>query len=220
MEIIISDEIRKAAPGYRMIEIEAVVVNAPTPDALWQEIERTGESLRSLLEISDINKRPGIAGTRAAYKALGKEPNRYRPSCESMCRRLVKGMNLYRIDALVDLVNLLSLKTGYSIGGFDGDKIQGDTITLSVAGEGDEFEGIGRGVLNIAHMPAYRDAAGVIGTPTSDHERTKMELSTRNIVMCINIYREEMNEADTIAETVRLLETYAAATDIRIRTFR
>lgn len=218
MEIVISDAIRAGVPGYKMILVEADVVNGPTPDALWREIELFGDSLRSLLEMPDINRRPGIAGTRAAYKAFGKDPNRYRPSCESMCRRLVKGMELYRIDALVDLVNLLSIKTGYSIGGFDGDRIEGDTLTLGVGREGEPFEGIGRGPLNIAGLPVYRDSAGPIGTPTSDHERTKMTLATRRLVMCINIYREEMPPADTVAETVRLLETYAGAADIQVRT--
>lgn len=219
MKIEISDEFRAGAPGYMMILVEADVVNVPTPDALWHEIEATAGSIRGLLEIQDINKRPGIAGTRAAYKAFGKEPNRYRPSCESMCRRLVKGMELYRIDALVDLVNLLSIKSGYSIGGFDGDRIDGDTLTLGVGRRSEPFEGIGRGPLNIEGMPVYRDAAGPIGTPTSDHERTKMDLSTRRIVMCINIYREEMPPADTIAEAVRMLETYASASGIEIHTF-
>mgnify|MGYP000747919632 CR=1 FL=1 len=84
----------------------------------------------------------------------------------------------YQIDTLVDLINLVSIRYGYSIGGFDADKIQGDTLVLGIGKSGEPYEGIGRGELNIEGMPVYRDAMGGIGTPTSDNERTKLEAGT------------------------------------------
>ena len=54
--------------------------------------------------------------------------------------------------------------------------------------EGEPYEGIGRGPLNIAGLPVYRDAQGGVGTPTSDHERTKMTLGTTHLVVLINGY--------------------------------
>ena len=62
------------------------------------------------------------------------------------------------------------------------------SLSLGAGREGEPFEAIGRGILNIAHMPVYRDAIGGIGTPTSDNERTKIDLDTRRLLMCINIY--------------------------------
>ncbi len=171
-------------------------------------------------ELSDINKRPGIKATRDVYKALGKEPNRYRPSSEALCRRAVKGLELYRINALVDLINVLSLLSGYSIGGFDASKIDGDVLTLGVGREGEPFEAIGRGMLNICGMPVYRDNTGGIGTPTSDNERTKLDLSTTRLLMCINIYGEEMPADDVAGMAVNLLEKYAEANNITINYFR
>ena len=163
-----------------------------------------------------INKRPGIAATRQAYKALGKEPNRYRPSSEALCRRLVKGMELYRTLTLIDLINLLSVRSGYSIGGFDLDKILGDTLRLGAGREGEKFEAIGRGLLNIESLPIYRDEIGGIGTPTSDEERTKLSENTSRLLMCINIYGEELSIEDTINLTTDLLTRHASATDINI----
>ncbi|MDE7154391.1 MAG: hypothetical protein K2O00_08140 [Muribaculaceae bacterium] len=217
MKIVISDEIRQAAPAYMTLVMEADVLNIPSPDALWAEIEQFADEYRASTELSQVNKRPGIASTRAAYKALGKDPNRYRPSNESMGRRLVKGMELYCIDALVDLVNLLSLKSGYSIGGFDRDKISGDTLTLGVGREGEPYEGIGRGELNIAGLPVFRDAVGGVGTPTSDNERTKMDLDTRHIVITIHQFAEDMPLDRTEQLARRLLEDYASATNITSR---
>lgn len=220
MNILFDDSIRAVAPGLRVIAIEADVENTPTSPELWAMIERAAGDIAAITELSDVNKRPGISATRKAYKALGKEPNRYRPSSEALTRRVVKGMGLYRIDTLVDLINLISLQSGYSIGGFDLDKIEGDTLTLGVGREGEPFEAIGRGELNIACMPVYRDNVGGIGTPTSDNERTKLDLSTKQLLMCVNVYGEDMAIEDTVSLTVGLLENFASATNVRINYFR
>ena len=217
MEIVISDKIKSAAPDYVMVLVEADVTNSVTSDSLWQEIEDYSAYLRENVELSQVNKRSGIVATRNAYKACGKDPNRYRPSSEALCRRIVRGMELYKIDTLVDLVNLLSMKSGYSVSGFDRDKIAGDTLTISVGEEGEPFEGIGRGPLNIAGMPVYRDAIGGIGTPTSDNERTKIDLNTTHAVICIHIYGLDMPIEEAISLTERLLTQYAAARNITVR---
>ena len=101
---------------------------------------------------------------------------------------MLQGKELYQIDTLVDLVNLASIAFGYSIGGFDADKMVGDTLTLGIGREGEPYEGIGRGMLNIAGLPVYRDAKGGVGTPTSDNERTKMTLATTHLLVLINGY--------------------------------
>ncbi len=217
MDILFEDVIRQAAPGLRVVTIEADVSNSETSDELWALLTKTGADIREVLELGDINKRSGIRATREAYKALGKEPNRYRPSSEALCRRLVKGMELYRINTLVDIINLISVQSGYSIGGFDLDKIEGNTLTLGAGREGEPFEGIGRGLLNIEHLPVYRDAAGGIGTPTSDNERTKLDVDTRRLLMCVNIYGEEMPVDDVIGLTLSLLERFADASNINVK---
>lgn len=220
MEIRFEDRIKEAAPSLLVVTVEADVNNPETSDELWALLERSAADIRSVTELSDINTRPGIKATRQAYKALGKEPNRYRPSAEALSRRVVKGLDLYRINTLVDLINIVSLMSGYSIGGFDADIIEGDTLTLGVGREGEEFEGIGRGPLNICGLPVYRDAVGGIGTPTSDHERTKLTSSTTRLLMCINIYGEEMPVEDVVNMTVGLLEKYAAAKNISVNYYR
>lgn len=220
MKIKIEDAIAEAAPDYKVILVTADVTNRQTDDRLWNEIESFASSFKELHEMADINKRPGIAGTREAYKRLGKEPNRYRPSTEALCRRMVKGLGLYRTTALVDLINLLSVSCGHSIGGFDADKIEGDMLMLGVGREGEPYEAIGRGQLNIACLPVFRDSVGGVGTPTSDNDRTKLSDDTRRLVMTINIYRPEMPDDDIIAMTRRLLEDYADAKNISFETVK
>ena len=82
---------------------------------------------------------------------------------------------------------------GYSIGGFDADKFVGNTLTLGIGKEGEPYEGIGRGMINIHGLPVYRDEIGGVGTPTSDHERTKITIDTTHLLVLINGY--DGNEA-------------------------
>lgn len=214
--LVISDEIKARAPGLHVLQIEADIENPATPDALWDELETLAADVRARYAMEMVNKRPAIAATRAAYKACGKEPNRYRPSAEALMRRMVKGMELYRTSAVIDLINLLSVACGHSIGGFDADRIDGDTVTLGIGRGGEPYEAIGRGPLNIAGMPVWRDAVGGIGTPTSDNDRTKLSESTRNLLMIINMYGLEAPVEEVEARAVELLRQYAAATDIRV----
>lgn len=219
MKITVEDRIREICPAMQIALIRAKVINTPTSDELWSEISEASQRIRDSYELSWINKRPAIVATRNLYKRLGKDPNRYRVSSEALCRRVVKGMELYRIDTLVDLINLISMGSGYAIGGFDADKIQGDEVRLGVGEAGEKFEGIGRGLLNIEGLPVYRDAVGGIGSPTSDEERTKITLQTTRLQMQINAFGEEMPLTDTVKWTVGLLEKYAQATEFEIEIF-
>lgn len=216
-QIEFSKEIIEAAPDLKVIQIEADVSNPPTSDLLWNEVIAESSRISGQYEISDINKRPAISANRAAYKALGKEPNRYRPSSEALCRRAVNGKGLYRLTTLVDIINLVSMASGYSIGGFDADKIDGDLLRLGVGEDGEIFHGIGRGLLNIHCLPVYRDAKGGIGTPTSDEERTKLTETTTRLLMLVNMYGTEMSAEEVVSLTDRLLRDYASAADIRVR---
>lgn len=212
----ISEEVRTKAPQLKIIQIEADVKNGLTSDALWAEIEAEENRVGEGYAMPEVNKRPAIAATRAAYKAMGKEPNRYRPSAEALCRRCVKKMGIYRLTTLVDLINLVSMRSGYSIGGFDLDRITGDDLVLGIGREGEPFEAIGRGMLNIHCLPVWRDAEGGIGTPTSDTERTKLTADTRRVLLIFNVYGEEMPVEDTIEFATDLLKRYAFAENIAV----
>ena len=197
MKIVVSLEIESVCPTFVGAAVEAQVTNSSYCEALWDEIHALENKYRQELTTESLKQLPGIAATRSVYKACGKDPSRYRPASEQLIRRMLQGKELYQIDTLVDLVNLASIAFGYSIGGFDADKFVGDTLTLGVGREEEPYEGIGRGPINIAGLPVYRDAEGGVGTPTSDHERTKMTHGTTHLVVLINGY--DGNEERVIA---------------------
>ena len=206
----LSEKLKSHCPEYRGATVYAEVTNTPYNEGLWQEINIFTEELRVADTTEGIKQQPAIAATREAYKRCGKDPSRYRPSAEALRRRLLRGLELYQIDTLVDLINLVSLRTGYSIGGFDADKIQGTNLCLDVGHAEEPFEGIGRGTLNIEGLPVFRDAVGGIGTPTSDNERTKMDVDTRHILAIINGYDGDTTRLQQAAEMIQeLLRKYA-----------
>ena len=217
MKIIVSKEIEQVCPTFVGACVEAKVKNTQYSQELWDEIHRLGEKCRNELTTESLKELPSIAATRRVYKACGKDPSRYRPASEQLIRRMLQGKELYQIDTLVDLVNVASIAYGYSIGGFDADKFVGDTLTLGIGREGEPYEGIGRGMLNIAGLPVYRDAKGGVGTPTSDNERTKMTMETTHLVVLVNGYDGNRERVKANAEYLReLIFKYASGTDCKI----
>lgn len=214
IKIKIDPRILEACPETRIGLINATVVNPPTCDELWDEITAAASEIKQQYELLEINKRPAIAGTRHLYKTLGKDPSRYRVSSEALCRRIIRDLGIYRLTTLIDVVNLVSIKSGYAISGLDGNRIVGNTLTLSVGTAQDEYHGIGRGLLNIEGMPCYRDAKGPIATPTSDEERTKFTDETVNAQININAFAPEMPIEQAVEWMEALLRKYACATDV------
>ena len=212
--IVVDRRIAGACPGMAIGLIRAKVANAPTSDGLWSEIEAECAAVAARYQLLEVNRRPAVAATRALYRSLGKDPNRYRVASEALCRRVIRGLGLYRISSVVDIINLVSLRSGYAISGLDADRLSGDTLTMGVGGPGERYEGIGRGPLNIEGLPVYRDAAGGVATPTSDEERTKITLSTTTLQMNINAFGPEMPVAETVEWSVDLLRRHASATDV------
>jgi DNA/RNA-binding domain of Phe-tRNA-synthetase-like protein len=99
--------------------------------------------IASTLQIEDISQIPAISASRKAYKACGKDPARYRLSAEALLRRVVNRNEIYQINNVVDLLNLVSISTGFSIGGYDADKIDGDII-YGIGKPNEPYIGIGR----------------------------------------------------------------------------
>lgn len=214
INVVVDPRILAVCPDIQLGLLSANVVNGDTCDELWQEIEVEATKVAQKYELLAINQRPAVAATRRLYKALGKDPGRYRVASEALCRRIVRGLGLYRLTTLIDVVNLVSIKSGYPISGLDADKIVGETLTMGVGEKDELYCGIGRGQLNIEGMPVYRDAKGGIATPTSDEERTKFTPETTKVQININAFGPEMPLDETLSWTATLLEKYAQATNI------
>lgn len=205
VRVVVSQEIEQVCPEFIGACVDARVINSPYCQELWDEIGRYCEKFRSELTTESLKEISSISATRRVYKACGKDPSRYRPASEALIRRVLQGKQLYQLNTLVDLVNLASIVYGYSIGGFDAERFAGDTLTLGIGRQGEPYEGIGRGFLNIEGLPVYRDTQGGVGTPTSDNERTKITAETSHLVVLINGYDGNEQRVRQNAEYIQAL---------------
>lgn len=210
-----SDEFKNVCPQFVGAALYASVKNSPTSELLKNEIEDYAQKLQKAYTTESLKNQPGIAATRSAYKAFGKDPSRYRPACEQLARRIVQGKGLYYVNTIVDIVNLASLFSGYSTAALDAAHIIGNNIVLGIGKEGEPYEGIGRGVLNIENLPVYRDGSCGFATPTSDSIRTMINENTNKLLMLINGYDGNVEQIkETIEFTSKLLKKYANCEEI------
>ena len=216
VEISLSPQIRNLFPAAIYGIICCELQNSEFNAQLWEEISQIETGIKQKFTLDTIREQENISTTRDAYKAFGGDPNRYRPSADSLYRRIVKGNGLYKISTLVDIINMISLKTGYSIGGFDMQKVVGK-VEVGIGRKDEAYEGIGRGELNIEGLQVIRDEAGPIGTPTSDHVRTSVQLETTKFYMHINAYSGLKNLEDAISLSKEALSNYVFARDIQIK---
>jgi len=179
-EISIQPALKTLVPNLALGCISAHVIVEEHNQALWQEIDQHLAHLAP----EQINTVPQIAAMRSAYKALGKDPSRYRGSAEALVRRVLQGKGLYQINSVVDINNLVSLESLNPAGTYDVERIT-PPIELRVGAAGESYKGIGKDLINIESLPVFADAGGAFGSPTSDSERAMVTLETRKILMVI-----------------------------------
>lgn len=216
--ITIGKELKERCPEAVLGLLQCSVTVSEDPADFLALLNNKIDQL-SEVELSQANKRDYIQSTRKAYKALGKDPNRYRCSAEAMCRRIAKERGLYYINNVVDINNYLSILSGYSMGTYDLAHVTG-SITWERAPEGTAYQGIGKDVLNIEYLPALFDAEGPFGNPTSDNTRAMITKDTKEILMvfyCFNGGEELEKLLDTAKE---LLTKYAEAAQIETAILR
>lgn len=199
--------------------IECDVIYEGCNNDLWMLVQEKALKISGSLTIDEISKIPAIASSRAFYKKCGKDPARYRLSAEALLRRLVKGAGLYQLNNVVDQLNLVSITTGYSIGGYDAGKVVGD-VTFGIGVANEIYSGIGRGELNIEGMPVFRDSIGAFGTPTSDSDRTSVTPGINRFLMIIVGLgaNDKLDKASEMA--VSLLTDFCGATNFEFQTIK
>jgi DNA/RNA-binding domain of Phe-tRNA-synthetase-like protein len=183
-EVSIHHALKALVPNLALGCVSAQVAVEKHNEALWREIDQHLAHLAATIKPEQINTVPQIAAMRSAYKALGKDPSRYRGSAEALLRRVLSGKGLYQINSVVDINNLVSLESLNPSGTYDLEKIT-SPIELRIGAAGESYKGIGKDLINIESLPVFADAVGAFGSPTSDSERAMVRLETRKVLMVI-----------------------------------
>ncbi|PZX17927.1 DNA/RNA-binding domain of Phe-tRNA-synthetase-like protein [Breznakibacter xylanolyticus] len=212
MQISIEPAIRVKLPHLLLSGFACRVNVAPSSSELKSEIDRQLSLLAETHTPESIREMAPVKATKDTYRALGKDPNRYRPSAEALLRRVANGRALYDICNVVDILNLISATTGFSIGGYDVDNIMG-AITLGVGEPEEPYVGIGRGDLNIESLPVFRDSLSAFGSPTSDSVRTMVSPRTTRFLMVFVAFEASGDLEQAVVRARQLLMQYAGADD-------
>lgn len=167
----------RAALGCVAAEVHA----GANSTALETELRACEERIAKLPQPRAVLESPAILATRAGYKVLGKDPARYRGSAEALLRRVVAGKSLPRVSPVVDIINLVSVESRFSIGLYDLAHVEGEII-FREGRPGETYKGIGKYDLNLEHLPLFADALGPHGSPTSDSERSMVTAATKNVL--------------------------------------
>ena len=211
-QITIIPELKKICPELQLNCLECKLLVNQSDQRLRELIQEKISKRSSSLRIENIGKLPPIAASRKALKRLGKDPSRYRFSAEALLRRIVNRKELYDTNNVIDILNMISFESGYSIGGYDFMKISGD-INCGIGKESEKYQAIGRGEMNIAKIIVLRDDIGSFGTPVSDSERTMVDIYTKEFLMVFFNFltRDDINPWISAAES--LLKEFSMARD-------
>src|SRR5436309_16024592 len=169
MNVTIDAKLKAKCPRTALGCVTARVQAGASPAALLQEMKTRENEIQKLPFPRGVLESAQVETTRKAYKALGKDPARYRNSAEAPLRRAVAGKGLPEINAVVDVINLVSVESRLPVGLYDLGHVVGD-IVFRAGREGETYKGIGKYDLNLEGLPLFADTGGPHGSATSDSE--------------------------------------------------
>jgi len=211
----IDGELKEKCPRVALACVTAEVETRATSAAMEQELRACEEKILKLTEPKGALESAAILATRVGYKALGKDPARYRGSAEALLRRMIAGKGLPRINNVVDVINFVSVESRLPVGLYDSAQVQGE-IVFRAGRAGETYKGIGKYDLNLEGLPVFCDEIGPHGSPTSDSERTMVTESTKQVVAIIISF----GGAETLRrwgeEMTGLLQKHASGKNIKV----
>jgi DNA/RNA-binding domain of Phe-tRNA-synthetase-like protein len=207
--VSIDEELRKKCARVALGCVTASVAAGETPAELRAELKACEERILKLPEPRAVLESSQIAATRAGYKALGKDPARYRGSAEALLRRVIAGKGLPEINAVVDVINLVSVESRLPVGLYDREHVSGE-IVFRAGGAGETYKGIGKYDLNLEGLPVFCDALGPHGSPTSDSERTMVTAATKEVIAIVISFGGKDGLERWAQRMTELFQKYAA----------
>lgn len=174
---------------------------------LWEEINKQVSYIEQNYNIDDIYKEDNIVDSRNLYKKIGKDPNRYRISSESLLRRIIQGKGIYKINNVVDTNNLISIITKFSVGSYDLDKL-GNKLIFRIGKKDESYKGIGKEIINTENLPVFSDEEGAYGSPTSDSEKAMITLDTKNVMTVLIAFSDTKKLEEDLLKSKDMIEKY------------
>ena len=216
MNITIDAKLKAKCPRTALACVTARVQPGASPVPLRGEMNQRELEIQELPFPRGVLESPQVETVRKAYKSLGKDPARYRGSAEALLRRIVAGKGFPQINAVVDVINLVSVESRLPIGLYDLAHVTGE-IVFRAGRAGETYKGIGKYDLNLEGLPVFCDAAGPHGSPTSDSERTMVTAATKQVLGILISFGGAEGLERWAQRMSTLLTQHAAAHDVEIQ---
>ncbi len=216
MQIKIDSKLKAKCPRTALACVTARVQPCPSPVPLLGEMNQRELEIQELPFPRGVLESSQVETLRKAYKALGKDPARYRGSAEALLRRIVAGKGFPQINSVVDVINLVSVESRLPIGLYDLGHVVGE-IVFRAGRAGETYKGIGKFDLNLEGLPLFADTVGPHGSATSDSERTMVMAATKQVLAVIISFGGPEGLERWAQRMSALLTQHAAAQDVEIQ---
>jgi DNA/RNA-binding domain of Phe-tRNA-synthetase-like protein len=197
--------VKARLPGVRFAwTVYEDVRITPATAALAQELLDEQTKAKQTLTIESVAQDAGVAESRRAFRTLGLDPARYRPSQEALLRRVLKDQPITLINSGVDVCNLLSVRFRVPMGLYDAAKIEG-ALFVKVGSSSDIYAALNGRDIECSDKLILCDAQGTIGSPYVDSRRTAVDESCRRCLHVIYFCPAGLGEREfhAMMETVK-----------------
>src|SRR5713101_9404914 len=216
MKITIDAKLKAKCPRTALACLTSSVEVGPSPVPLLGEMNQRELEIQELPFPRGVLESPQVEVVRKAYKSLGKDPARYRGSAEALLRRIVAGKGFPQINAVVDVINLVSVESRLPVGLYDLRHVTGE-IVFRTGQASETYKGIGKYDLNLEGLPLFADTVGPHGSATSDSERTMVTSATKQVLAIIVSFSGTEGLERWAQRMAALLTQHAAGQNVEIQ---
>ena len=155
---------------------------AKIPESLEEEIRQMGEDVVSG-KYDQVYTNEVTEGYRELIKKAGRSVKKNPPTVPGFIDNIKHRGSMPRINSIVDVYNIESIRSSLAIGGHDLNSVHGDVI-VTVCGKEDTFTAIGGKEKHVEPTDfVYRDNNGIMAwLDVRDSEFYKMLDDTRNVL--------------------------------------
>jgi DNA/RNA-binding domain of Phe-tRNA-synthetase-like protein len=195
MAFVIEEAVWEAFPGMVLVVASGKGLdNQMECPAVQQLLQEAQERLKSDWRFENAQSHPHVAAWRKGMQKVGVSGKQFPSSIEALCRRVLSGKAVARINPLVDFYNAVSLQEIVPVGAWDVDDITGEDILLKRTVGGEPFKALGE--QEVVHAGpgevSYADAAELITRHFvwRQSERGKINPGTRQFFLVSEILPE------------------------------
>ncbi len=137
--------------------------NGPTPEPLRAAYLAEQRATIDRIGSTPLSEIETLAAWRKAFRTFGVNPTKYRSAPEALLRRLTKKGDIPFINAIVDLVNMVSIRYALPAACFDINSFQGAT-TVHFSDGTERFTPLGQSefVLPVPGEVIFSDGTGLV----------------------------------------------------------